>query len=80
LEDAIERARELAKIPADEEMKIGEYVQTDFLASLSSLIPGIAGTADALDELEFRISRNGKPIPILPMEELPGRQGQFFGK
>ena len=83
LSDAIDRARELAKISPDEETGIIEYVQLDFFSSLTSLVPGLsealqsstptfaAEVTDALNGISFRIARNGKPVPMMPLEDMP---------
>ncbi len=84
LPDAIGRARELAKIPPDEETEIIEYGNLDFFSSLASLVPGLsealrggastlaAEVADALDGISFRIARNGQPVPMMMLEDMPG--------
>jgi hypothetical protein len=84
LSDAIDRARELAKISPDEETGIIEYGKLDFFSSLTSLVPGLsealrgstptlaAEITDALNGISFRIARNGQPVPMMPLEDMPG--------
>jgi hypothetical protein len=85
LEEAIAYAREAAGIAPGTEAGIVEYAQIDFWSSLSYFALGAAdvrasrvpllppGASEALDELEFRIGRNGEPMPMLPLEAMPPR-------
>jgi protease-4 len=75
LEDAIRIARERAGIQQDEPVTIVEMPKPG-LMDFSSFMPRLIGVTQAISEdptieqLKFRLQHNGKPIPLLPLDQI----------
>jgi len=83
--DSLRLARELAEIPPGKQVIYSEYPKPRFIDRLAaryglpsppvnaSLLTAAfnAGTAIALEDLRYRLSRNGEAMPILPLGLLP---------
>ncbi|MGA9116281.1 MAG: signal peptide peptidase SppA [Bacteroidota bacterium] len=71
LEDALETARSLGGIGPGEEYTVVEFPSPGLL-DLSRLVPGIPSLSAGelpLRHLLLRLEHNGRPLPILPLEE-----------
>ena len=73
--DALETARRLAEIPAARKIRIREYPKTKFLENMAArfLSParislnGYDLTAGPWGDLYYRLSHNGRALPVLPL-------------
>jgi protease-4 len=77
--DAVQAARELAGIAAGRELVFDEYPKTEFIEALwaairKNLLPSMLPWSvslpfsGALEELHYRLSQNGRVMPIMPLE------------
>jgi protease IV len=78
LETAIDIAKEKAGIRPEEKIKIIEMPERG-LINFSQFLPGFTGVGATvkedpfIQELKFRLEHNGRPMPIMPLEDF------FFG-
>ncbi len=75
LETAVTMAKERAGISRDADVTIAEYPEKGLMRfdNLVSRISGVKVESEGnglIDQLTFRLDHNGRPMPILPLEEI----------